>query len=189
MKGIDWLIGLGLTWTVVGITGCAAVPPTSGVGGVTSGKTLPALPVITQSFASPRLRPGETWKVYFIASDPEGEMKNIVCTIDQPGVGEYPISITRIDWGNRKELNGYIYLATSTFAHLDGVYLTLTVQIQDTTGRYSKPAKLPLSLNNLYQQEPPPPGVFKDSDLGPIMIQVHGLRGEDLSPTPFFRFP
>ncbi len=114
-------------------------------------------------------------------------MSNIVCTIDQPGIGTYPVSITRIDFDKRKELNGYIYLATSTFERLDGVNLTLTVQIQDMAGQYSKPAEFPLSLNNLYEQEPPPPGIFQDNDLGPIMIVVHGLRGEGMGPGLFFR--
>jgi len=135
-------------------------------------------PQITNAFASPHLRPGETWKIYLQASDPKGEMKNIVCTINQPGVGEYPVSITRIGLGNEKELNGDIYLPTSTFDHLDWVNLTLTVQIQDTAGQYSKPVEFPLVLNDLYDQEPPPPAVFNDYDLGPILIHVHGLRDE-----------
>ncbi len=136
-------------------------------------------PQITNAFASPHLRPGETWKVYLQASDPNGEMKNIVCTIDQPGVGEYPVSITRVGLGNEKELNGEIYLPTSTFDHLDWVTLTLTVQIQDKAGQYSKPMQFHLALNDRYSQESPPPGVFKDDDLGPILIHVHGLRNEE----------
>jgi hypothetical protein len=114
-------------------------------------------------------------------------MQNIVCTIDQPGVGTYPVSITKIDFDKRKEFNGYIYLATSTFERLHNVNLTLTVHLQDRAGRYSKPVEFHLSLNDLYQQEPPPPGTFQDHDLGPIMIVVHGLRGEGMGPSPFFR--
>ncbi len=110
-------------------------------------------------------------------------MKNIVCTIYQPGRGEYPVSITRIfPWAS--QLNGYIYLGTSAFTHLNFTSLTLTVQIQDAAGQYSKPVQFPLSFNDLYQQEPPPPGIFKDHDLGPIMINVHGLREE--GPSLFF---
>jgi len=92
-------------------------------------------------------------------------MQNLVCTIDQPGVGTYPVSITRIDFDKRKELNGYIYLATSTFERLHNVNHTLTVQIQDRAGRYSKPVEFHLSLNDLYQQDPPSPGIFQDHDL------------------------
>ncbi len=179
----------GFLWLFLVLIGCARAPVTSGQPGTTGKAPLapPSLPVITQFFASPKLRPGQTWRVYLIASDRDGEMQNIVCTIDQPGVGTYPVSIIRIDFDKRKELNGYIYLATSTFERLHNVSLTLTVQIQDMAGRYSKPVEFPLSLNDLYQQEPPPPGTFQENDLGPIMIVVHGLRGEGMEPSPFFR--
>jgi len=70
------------------------------------------VPVITQSFASNEIRPGETWKVYLNAHDPDGDMKQIVCVIEQPGVGVYPAAYTRIKADNRKELSGYIYLTT-----------------------------------------------------------------------------
>ena len=142
-------------------------------------------PQIINSFASPHLRPGQAWKVYLQASDPNGEMKNIVCVINQPGVGEYSVSITRIDSGDAKELNGDIYLSTSSFDHLNWVNLTLTVQIQDTAGQYSKPVEFPLALSDLADEESPPPGVFNDHDLGPILIHVHGLR--DQEPGPFRR--
>jgi hypothetical protein len=46
-----------------------------------------ATPVITNSFACRQIRPGDTWKIYLLAEDPEGEMKAIVCTVDQPGAG------------------------------------------------------------------------------------------------------
>src|SRR3972149_4501818 len=68
------------------------------------GKTPPA---IVQSFASKELRPGDVWKVYLKASDPEGKMKYIFATISQPGVGVYSVSITRIKEENQKELSGY----------------------------------------------------------------------------------
>ena len=171
------------------LVGCTGASVNSGQPG-TIGKppsvpaASPSLPVITQSFASPRLRPGETWRVYLQASDPNGEMEYIISTIDQPGVGEYPISRTRIDSENSHEVNGYIYLATSTFQRLNWVGFTLTVQIQDTAGRYSKPVEFRLSFNDFYQQEPPPPGIFKDGELGAILIRPHGLRK-----SPFNHFP
>ena len=67
------------------------------------------VPMIVQSFASKELRAGDVWKVYLKASDPEGKMRYIFATISQPGVGIYPVSITRIKGENRKELSGYIY--------------------------------------------------------------------------------
>ena len=135
-------------------------------------------PVISRSFASPRIWPGETWRIYLTASDPDGEMKYIVSTIDQPGVGTYPVSLTRIKEEDRKELSGYIFLITFGLQNLNFVNLTLTVQIQDTAGNYSQPEVFPLSFNNTYPQEFPPPGVFLEKDLGPILIQLRDIGEE-----------
>ncbi len=107
------------------------------------------VPVISQSFASREIRPGDTWKVYLKASAPQGEMKNIFATVDQPGVGAYPVSMIRIKPENRKDLSGYIYLNTSSpRATLEFVTLTLTVQIQDGAGNFSQPVVFPLSFNS-----------------------------------------
>ncbi|MCX5907386.1 MAG: hypothetical protein NTY64_09420 [Deltaproteobacteria bacterium] len=66
-------------------------------------------PVIHQSFAAKQIRLGDTWKIYLQASDPDGDMKTIVCTIDQAGAGTYPASYTSIPEDQRRELSGYIY--------------------------------------------------------------------------------
>jgi hypothetical protein len=138
-----------------------------------------AIPVIQQSFAAKQIWRGQTWKVYLNASDPDGDMKDIVCTIDQPGVGTYPVSITKISEENQKQFSGYIYLNTQTFYDLTFVNLTLTVQIQDKAGHYSQPALFPLLLSATSQQEPPPSGVFKEADLGPIMIHLRSIQDGD----------
>ncbi len=182
------IIGIaGFMLVFIAVGGCATMPVQSGQSPASAPSAPPIPPpVINKIYASPTLRPGETWRVYLIASDQYGLMKNIVSTIDQPGVGGYQPSITRIDPSRGKEINGYIYLPTSISDRLDNTTLTLTVQIQDTEGRYSNPAQFNLALNNTYQQEPPPPGVFQDNDLGPIMIRVHGLRERDLGPGRLF---
>ena len=70
-----------------------------------------AVPVITQSFASTKVWPGETWKVYLNISDPDGEMKYIFATVEQPGVGQYPLSIIRVKGGiGRKCLVTFFWL-------------------------------------------------------------------------------
>jgi hypothetical protein len=138
-------------------------------------------PVITQSFASPRLQPGKTWKIYLNATDAEGGMRFIVATIFQPGVGEYSASFTRIPQGEKKNLSGYVYLNTigpgGTDEFLDFTSITLTLDIQDDAGNFSNSVVFTVSFNDLYTQESPPPGVFKDKDLGPILISLHGLEG------------
>jgi hypothetical protein len=153
------------------LAGCLAMEPLQ-VREATYGKNLPA---ITNSFAAKEIYPGETWKVYINAQDPDGDMKNIVCVIEQPGVGVYPVSITRIREGDRKELSGYVTLFTAFTQGLNLVNLTLTLQIQDEAGHYSAPVSFPLSFNNRYHQEPPPPGVFQDKDLGPIMLHLRTI--------------
>lgn len=79
------LPGMALLLFTVNAVGCAGIEPVE----LRESKLGKAVPVIRQSFASKEISPGEPWRVYLIASDSEGEMKNIVGTIDQPGVGEY----------------------------------------------------------------------------------------------------
>jgi hypothetical protein len=159
-----------LTIALLLIAGCAAMEPVE-VREKMYGK---GVPVITQSFASNEIRPGDTWLVYLNAHDPDGDMKQIVCEIEQPGVGVYPVSYTRIKEENRKELSGYVYLTTLhvNYFSFNFINLTLRVEIQDRAGHYSAPVFFPLSFNALYRQEPPPQNVFKEHDLGPIMIQL-----------------
>ncbi|MDO8955417.1 MAG: hypothetical protein Q7W38_01010 [Deltaproteobacteria bacterium] len=155
--------------------GCAALAPLE----VKEEKYGKAVPVITQSFASPKLRPGDTWKVYLKASDPDGDMKNIYATIAQPGMAGYPVSITRIKEGGGKDLSGYVYLNTVGVQGMNFVTITLTVEIQDKAGHFSKPAVFPLSFNFVSQKETPPPGTFLEKDLGPIMITLRSAFDGD----------
>jgi hypothetical protein len=143
-----------------------------------------SVPMITQSFASPEISPGKTWKVYFKAFDPNGRMKAIYAVVDQPGMGEYPLSIIRVKKADQKEESGYIYLNTESPNYpLDFVNLRLTVEIQDASGNFSKPVVFPLAMNDRYAQQVPPAGVFKDQALGPIMVNLRlpadGQGGEE----------
>jgi hypothetical protein len=157
------------------LTGCLAMEPIE-VREKTFGK---GVPMISESFASPKIRGGQTWKVYLIASDPDGDMKNIVCVIDQPGMGTYPVGITRIKEEDRRELSGYVYLNTLGTGDFDFVNITLHIQIEDMAGHYSKPVSFPLSFGSRYRQEPPPQGLFKEKDLGPILIQLRKITDGD----------
>jgi hypothetical protein len=135
-----------------------------------------AVPVVTQSFASPRVWPGETWKVYLNISDPTGEMKYIFATVEQPGAGPYPLSIIRVREGNRKAMSGYLYLFTATPSYpLGFVNLTLVVEVQDKSGNFSQPAVFSLAINPRYTQERAPQGVFKEQELGPVMINLRTI--------------
>ncbi len=135
-------------------------------------KTMGKPPVVHQSFAAKQIRLGDTWKVYLQASDPDGDMKTIVCTIDQPGAGTYPASFIQVGKDQKRELSGYIYLRTFPNQGLNFLTLTLTVQIQDQPGNNSPPVTFPLSFDPLARQEDPPTGVFLEKDLGPIMVNL-----------------
>jgi hypothetical protein len=152
------------------VMGYAALAEAEGGAGAT--------PVITQGFAAREAWPGQTWKIYLKASDPNGDMKNIYAVVEQPGVGQYPLSIIRVKEENKKEISGYIYLVTSTPHYpLNFVHLTVTVNIQDRSGNFSAPAVFGLSLNPRSAQEAPPQGVFKEQELGPIMIRLQTIDG------------
>ena len=142
------------------------------------GANVKAVPVITQSFAAKEVKPGDTWRVYLNVSDSDGGLKNIYAVVDQLGVGQYPVSIIRIKGQNNKELSGYIYLDTyNPYATLEFTPLQLTVQVQDRAGRWSAPAVFPLYIHSRATQEAPPQGIFKEDDLGPVMVELHGILG------------
>ena len=160
-------LGIGLLLFLF-LAGCAALEPIE-VREKTYGT---ASPVISQSFASREARTGDTWKVYLKAEDPNGDMRRIFCTVDQPGMGTYPAAYIRIKEAERKELAGYIYLNIPARGDLDFVTLTLTVQVQDMAGHLSLPAVFPLALNPRSTREAPAQGAFPEKDLGPVMIQL-----------------
>ena len=145
---------------------------------VREGVDVKGVPLITQSFASKEIRPGETWKIYLNVSSPEADMKYIFAVIYQAGAGAYPVSIIRIQGDNQKELSGYIYLTTSNpYTSFGFLPLRLTVEVQDKAGRFSGPVVFPLFMHGRAIQEVPPEGVFKEQDLGPIMVTLRGITG------------
>ncbi|HSR13184.1 MAG TPA: hypothetical protein VLS90_17180, partial [Thermodesulfobacteriota bacterium] len=118
-----------------------------------------AAPVITASYAAPEIRMGETWKIYLNAYDPDGEMTRIFGTVEQPGQ-LYPVSVTRVKRENAKGFSGYLYLSTAPPAYpVNGMTITLTIQVQDRSGNLSLPISFPLTIHNLAVQVPPPPWV------------------------------
>ena len=162
---------------IVFLAGCAAstgVPPGGSAppGGKPAGTVLP---VITAAFASKTLTPGDTWKVYLKATDPDGDMRYIYASVFQTGRGDYSPNRTRIAPENARELNGFIYLNTVVpggYEFLNFVTVTLTVSVQDRAGHYSESVVFPLSFSGIYTQEPPPPGEFREQALGPIMVTL-----------------
>jgi hypothetical protein len=129
-----------------------------------------ATPVITQSFASREIRIGDTWKIYLNASDPNGEMITISAIVEQTGQNN-PESITKVSKENGRGFSGYLYLSTASLANaLDGTSITLWVQIQDRAGNFSQSVAFPLTLKSQGTQTAPPQGVFKEGNLGPVVL-------------------
>jgi hypothetical protein len=178
-------------WLIVAAAGCANVERKGGEAGSPAAQPIQAakaIPVINQSYASPQIAPGKNWKVYLKASDADGDMETIVSTVHQPGVGTYPVSSTRIKENDRKELSGYVYLFIPHLDGLDNVGITITIQIRDRAGQVSQPGKFPLSIGFLSPQESPPPGVFQENDLGPILVDLRTIGGgEHMGPFRFRR--
>ena len=136
-----------------------------------------AVPVITRSFASEKIRLGDIWKVYLNASDPDGEMQAIVCTLEQPGVGVHPVGLTRVPANARQELSGYVYLSTAGAQGLSNTGLRLKIQIRDKSGNYSAPVSFSLTFDPRSRAESPPAGIFQERDLEPIMITLTSPSG------------
>lgn len=143
-----------------------------------------AAPSITGYFAAGEIRGGDTWKIYLNASDPDGDMKYIVASIDQAGLGAYSASYTRIAKERRKEFSGYVYLNTmSSASYTSTIFynLSLTIQIQDRAGNFSPPVVVPLNFEyRAGAQVLPPSGKFEEKDLGPILIILKTMTAENL---------
>jgi len=139
-----------------------------------------ATPVITESFASQELRPGDNWKIYLKASDADGDMQSVIAVVEQKGLGPYPLSYTKLKEGNQKELSGYVYLSTSGpygDSWLNFLSLTITVQIKDKAGHYSQPVVFPVSFDNRFTQKPPPSGIYEENNLGPVLVVLRPIDG------------
>ncbi|MGB9698105.1 MAG: hypothetical protein ACPL5I_01860 [Thermodesulfobacteriota bacterium] len=129
-------------------------------------------PVIVRAFASSRISPGEVWQVYLNATDEDGDMKYILCEVFQPGMGDCPLSFIKIPPDQQRNLSGYIYLPTAGIHNLDFLNLSLKVTIQDRIGQNSESLSFTLTFDPKAEQESPPPGIFQERELGPIMIKL-----------------
>jgi len=140
-------------------------------------------PVIRQFFASDQLRPGDQWKIYLLASDPDGDMETLIAVVDQPGMGSYPVSTTKIQGEEAKELSGYFFLNTrSPFgtAFLENQELSVSIQIKDKAGHTSKAVIMAVLIKSSPSPKSPPAGVFQEKALGPIMVFLRPPSGQTL---------
>lgn len=116
-------------------------------------------PVITGSYASDKLSPGDIWRIYLQANDPDGDMLRFVCVFDQVGYGPYSSAYVPIKKRNRTELMGYLFFHSSAGAGLrmpEWTRLRLTVYVRDKGGNDSNKVDFPLVLSRGARQESPP---------------------------------
>lgn len=115
-------------------------------------------PVITNSFASEKLSHGDIWRIYVEAHDPDGDMRYFAYTLRSTGFGrrvDY-VQIRKVD---RAKLLGYLRVFTSPPRDALGewAHFTLTLYIQDRSGKTSDKVTFPVALSRGVKQASPPP--------------------------------
>ena len=92
-------IALALIWA------CAPLPQCKRVSKKDSGQA----PVILASYAPREVRLGQTWRVYFRAEDPDGDMKDIVQILAIKGGTPRATAFTQIKEKDSEKLAGYLF--------------------------------------------------------------------------------
>jgi hypothetical protein len=133
-------------------------------------------PVILDSYAAEKIRPGASWRVYLEAQDEDGDIHYIAAQLFQPGVGYYPTSFTYIKGADRAGFAGYIYLNTPADYLLLADNFRLDLILRDCEENRSEPVSLPLRFDNLpsYQPQEVPEKWQRaaNDELGVIMVDI-----------------
>lgn len=110
-------------------------------------------PVIIDFYAATRIQPGATWRVFLHAKDEDGDMKDVIAMLLEPGNVISPISFTRIkEVKDRAEFQGYLYLHTPMGSSFVGRKFLMKVQVRDRELNRSKAVKLPLTFTNFAKE-------------------------------------
>ena len=137
-------------------------------------------PDIIFSWAQDKIRRGEDWRIYIVASDPDGDMHRIYCRIEQGGGQLYRMDISSVSRGMGGQLVGYLALRTFSSTDLGGTSLTLTLIIEDREKNESRPVRFPLTINGEVRRSPPanliPPGIEKELDKRIAYISIDLVR-------------
>jgi hypothetical protein len=135
-------------------------------------------PVITKVFAAEAGQYGYIWRIYLEADDSSGEMLRIASVVDQPGYGRYPTDWIYIKPAYKKHFVGYIQW--NTFSNKtpylnEWTPITLTITIQDKSGRESNVAVFPFTFETGVTPPGAPPAPFDQANLprlGYVMIDL-----------------
>ena len=164
----NWIV-IFLILLIAGCTTCKGVTKKSG-------NEEDAAPIILDSYAAEKIRPGASWRVYLEAQDEDGDINYIAAQIFQPGVGYYPTSFTYIKGTDRQGFAGYIYLNTPADNRLLADNFRLELILRDCEQNKSEPVYLPLKFDNLpsYQPQEVPEKwqMAANNRLGAIMVDI-----------------
>ncbi|MGA2318138.1 MAG: hypothetical protein ABSG71_17415 [Thermodesulfobacteriota bacterium] len=126
--------------------------------------------IVNFAYAPEKIRQGDTWKIYLSVIDPEGNMHQVVCRIEQPGESYFKPSLIYLKRGMEKQFTGYFALYTQTFYELDDFVLALS--ILDRAGNVRKTLRFPLEFDGGEPMKPLPPDIERDLNRRIGMIDV-----------------
>ena len=132
--------------------------------------------IVNFAYAPEKIRQGDTWKVYLSVTDPEGNMHQIVCRVEQPGESYYKPSLIYLKRGMEKQFAGYFVLDTKHPTELDDFVLALS--ILDRAGNVRKTLRFPLEFDQSAEpMKPLPPDMEKDLNRRIGMIDIDWVLG------------
>ena len=156
-------------------SGCASFTRCEKIS--TSGKGQP--PVILDSYAASQIRPGETWRIYLRAKDPDGDMKEMIQALMREGSSLSNTAFTQIKAEHSAEMAGYIFMrtpstATADYNRLTFMGITLRITLRDCQGNKSEDVEFPLhfTLEDAHDDLPAEWQDVADNSLGAVMIDL-----------------
>jgi hypothetical protein len=133
------------------LVGCAGVQPYAASTPVDKGQP----PIVVDAYAAPSIPPGDTWKIFVKAEDPDGDMKSIAAVLWQAGVGYYPAEVTMLKPDQGKQFAGCFFLQTPVDFTLNWDEFELYLYVRDAQGNRAEPVKLPLRFDMAARQVVP----------------------------------
>jgi hypothetical protein len=139
-------------------------------------------PVLEDAFLSPEVNWGDTMKLYFRASDPDGDMKwafaDVGRKVDDMGRAISP-GANRLRGENQKSVSGCLVwdsgraVAVPERGEISGV---IAVWVEDAAGNSSAKKYLPVTIMmSGANVQKPPAGAFSEQVVGNIIIDTRTL--------------
>jgi len=152
--------------------GCAAAPAPKGQVEV-SGRPTAQGPAITAAWAPEAVREGTYWRLYLSAADPGCAVTTLYADVEQLGFGSYRLQQIQLPRSDRCGLHGQLTFPVRG-SFLWGARFTVTVWVEDATGRKSQQVTFPVVVDGAPEVKPPAPyqGPEFQRVLGSIDVQL-----------------